>query len=359
MASLLIINYSMNQNHPLFAHQWSIVERLAASCETVNVISILDSGLTQAPKDNVKLYFTSWQPGSKISSSIRFLRVFFRIYKQAKPQLVFSHMTDAPAALVAWYLWTKRTPHYLWYAHAKFSKYLLVSLPFITKAISSTSGSFPLKTNRVIFLGQAVNADKFVAKDLRSLPNSLRVLTISRLDPSKQIDNLCKFYLRFRAVFQFSELCLVGSATHNNVYYEKYLRQTYAQSDGKHDSNISFIGSLNSDSIVSLLKDFDLFIHAFKGSLDKVLVEATMVGIPVISLNHEYFLEFGSWSGNQPSSNHDDFFCQEMEALKSLSSTRLRVELQRRSDLAKQKHSLDQWTLKLIGVFQKQVALDK
>ncbi len=44
------------------------------------------------------------------------------------------------------------------------------------------------------------------------------------------------------------------------------------------------------------LQTYDCFIHSFQGSLDKTIVEATFLGLPVITINNEYRNIFGSWN---------------------------------------------------------------
>ena len=44
-------------------------------------------------------------------------------------------------------------------------------------------------------------------------------------------------------------------------------------------------------NLPDLLNGNDVFIHAFQGSLDKTLIEATLAGLPVITINNEYLNE--------------------------------------------------------------------
>ena len=41
---------------------------------------------------------------------------------------------------------------------------------------------------------------------------------------------------------------------------------------------------------------FDVFIHSFDGSLDKVLIEALAGGIPIVTTNLAFKEIFGSWA---------------------------------------------------------------
>jgi glycosyltransferase involved in cell wall biosynthesis len=53
-------------------------------------------------------------------------------------------------------------------------------------------------------------------------------------------------------------------------------------------------GLLRSEVSFTLLK-YDVFVHAFNGSLDKILIEAAMSGIPIVTTNLGFVRMFGSW----------------------------------------------------------------
>jgi hypothetical protein len=56
---------------------------------------------------------------------------------------------------------------------------------------------------------------------------------------------------------------------------------------------LNFEPTLSHEKIPEILSKADLFIHAFQGSLDKTTVEAVLIGLPLISINHEVNNFFG------------------------------------------------------------------
>ena len=50
---------------------------------------------------------------------------------------------------------------------------------------------------------------------------------------------------------------------------------------------------MSHEKIPEFLSKADLFIHAFQGSLDKTTVEAVLMGLPLVSINHEVNNFFG------------------------------------------------------------------
>ena len=85
-------------------------------------------------------------------------------------------------------------------------------------------------------------------------------------------------------------------------------------------------------------------MHAYKGSLDKTLIEATLAGLPVVTLNLEYLHIFGSWlPGNIDNVSLDTElnFLNEMDVVSRVS------EVRRRQAIALSGHTLNSWAKKL------------
>ena len=86
------------------------------------------------------------------------------------------------------------------------------------------------------------------------------------------------------------------------------------------------------------MQDSGCFFHAYIGSLDKTLVESTMLSVPVVTINPEYIKIFGSWSSSGSVSLDSEY-----RAMRSLNFTELELELERRHSLALRNHSLTNW----------------
>jgi hypothetical protein len=97
--------------------------------------------------------------------------------------------------------------------------------------------------------------------------------------------------------------------------------------------------------IPNLLKGFNLFLHAFDGSLDKTLVEATMAGLPVATLNIEYLEIFGCWG-----TGVEIGLESEISAITNMPRATLAKELVRRRKLAVESHSIENWVKQLVRI---------
>jgi hypothetical protein len=104
---------------------------------------------------------------------------------------------------------------------------------------------------------------------------------------------------------------------------------------------LEFHESIPRHDLPSFLKLYDGFVHAFQGSLDKSLIEATFSNLAVATMNLEYQRDFGAWSSDS------DSLESEIRALIARPAEELTFELVRRLEIAHQKHSFSKWIQQL------------
>jgi len=102
--------------------------------------------------------------------------------------------------------------------------------------------------------------------------------------------------------------------------------------------------------IPKTLLEADCFIHAFEGSLDKTLVEATFSALPVITINNEYRQIFGSWNLNNPSNKGS--LEDEALSLFAIPEDRLEIEIDRRYKIAVNNHEILGWVDRLVRILK-------
>ena len=218
--------------------------------------------------------------------------------------------------------------HFLWYAHKHQSWYLYFSSFFLNGIITSTPGSCPIKGSKVSPIGQGVDVGFFPFKT-HDLHGDLNCIHVGRFDYSKKIENLIDTGIE--------SLTLVGDPSNTEARkYQQSIIDAYqfCQSSGW----LHFSPAANRNDLPNLLEKFDVFIHAYMGSLDKTLIEATLSGLPVVTTNPEYLENFGSWIGSDGSSLKEEFL-----ALLTYTRDELANELKRRRDIAANHHSLENW----------------
>lgn len=337
---LIVINYTLNENDPLLAHQIDVVRLLSQSFSQVTVITGY-RGSGELPS-NVKVKDLKWNKKSTVGNALNFLYAIMPFIIK-RNVVIFSHMTDVQAALIAPIARILGVRHYLWYAHTTLSKYLKWSRVWVNGIVTSTSGSCPITGENVFPIGQGIIPESFEFNS-RQANELIRAVHVGRFDPSKNI------YLLAETCAKISEggtpiiFTQIGNPTTDLAKrYVKSFELEFADEIERFEILIE--PSVTRSEIASHLAKNDFFIHAYVGSLDKTLIEATLSGLPVITLNPEYQSQFGTWSGLVNPS-----LLSEYMALKKLSTHEVNIELERRRIMCEREHSLENWTQKLTRI---------
>lgn len=338
LRNLVVFNYAMDVNDPIFSHQEQAVRALSPFFTEVLVFTNRLGSVSQ-PK-NVKIIDLKWKAHRPFRNIARFLVTV--VPRLRRNQIIFSHMTEVQSAIIAPLTKFLSIDHHLWYAHKSLSPYLRWNQFWINSILTSTAGSCPISSNKVFLIGQAIDTKQFqfLAKSHRSFSRGVH---IGRFDSSKKIEEIVNSIQCLRSMGYPVSITQIGSPSSQEFQeYEERIRSLYQQPI--HEEWFTLAPSIPRAQINSLLSNFDFFIHAFEGSLDKTLIEATLSGIPVISTNLEYSKDFGSWTGATTLNLVDEYI-----AITSLSDFDLSKELQRRYAVAASKHSLAQWTDRLVS----------
>lgn len=327
----------MDTSDRVFSHQQQIVSELGQLWDEVHVITNRIGGFT--PVQNIHVYNSRWVSGHGVRNVFRFLQLFFKISNSHKFSAIFSHMTEVQSALIAPYCWIKKRKHFLWYAHISKSKWLRFVSIFASGIITSTSGSCPISGRKVFPIGQSINERQF-AFNPSSNKKLTNIIHFGRLDKSKGIHEIIETVARLKPSESQLTLTLLGNpSTFENLKWANELKRTFAGES----SWIRFQPGVDRDQLPRIISSFDVMLHAFQGSLDKSLLEATMVGLPVVTINREYLKEFGIWGRHENPITLED----ELRALLNLKSQSLNSILKLRREKAVQNHSIHTWITRL------------
>jgi glycosyltransferase involved in cell wall biosynthesis len=292
---------------------------------------------------NVEVLDMNWVSGSPFRNSSRFLATLVKIFAREKPDVVFSHMTEVQSLLAIPLTSTLKVPHYLWYAHKHKSSALRICRQFVTSIITSTDGSCPYSGEGVLAIGQAIDFDQFFRLPQNKLYRT-QLVHIGRSDPSKRLDLIIEAFAFAELQISGLTLTIIGSpsSSENRVKLEE-IKSKYQQliSNG----SVIFLDSVSRDAVPGILQNFDLFIHAYNGSLDKSILESVTSGVPVATLNDEFRLEFGTWSGDQTANLGIELLSCLLEDPNALVR-----KVKQQQETIKESHSLDMWIERLATI---------
>ena len=288
---------------------------------------------------NMTVLPTGWVNGSKLLSALRFLRLSAWALIRHRPDVIFCHMTEVQNLILAPLARIVRIPIYLWYAHMSLSPYLKISYVLSNAIITSTKFSCPIKGSKVIDIGQAIDSATFNGPEFRGPIRKL--IHLGRFDESKNISILIETVSNMRNEYPELTLEIVGTPSNlKNQSFASLILERY-----KEEKWLNFLPSIPRAQVPNKLIESDCFIHAYEGSLDKILVEATFVRKPVVTRNHGYLEEFGSWSDSIPSTLE-----LELRSLLSRSDQEIAIEVNRRHEIATNNHDISSWVHKLNSI---------
>ena len=322
---------------------------LSAFFETVEVFTTEFS--SEPLPRNVKVSHIPWKANSPSSNLVAVLKLLYPVLIRNRSAVLFTHMTDIHAAILAPLTGLLKMRHILWYAHAKNSKYLIWSSFFVSKIVSSTLGSCNLGINKrkILYINQGINSKNF-PYCARSLKRLRKILYYGRLDVSKNIHIFPDLVFELNHSPNTYSIDVFGRPT--SLESEKYFFDVTSSHKVKSQkASITFHDPIARALIPDIAKKYDIFLNLFSGSLDKTLIETTFMGMPVITWNREYCSQFGTWS-NSPVSETLDFIIMEFEFINSLTEIELHKEIIRRLELAIRIHSLEGWINRLVGVLK-------
>jgi glycosyltransferase involved in cell wall biosynthesis len=174
-------------------------------------------------------------------------------------------------------------------------------------------------------------------------------ISVGRLDKSKNLESIINLMYDEELCAIPISLTFVGDATSSNESYVRTLKVKYA--DLINCGRLKFIGKVPNNDLSVQLARHDFFINGFVGSLDKSLIEATLVGLPVITVNPPYLQEFGSWSEIDSFDNVQDGLKSELLALRQYEKSLIETSRKSRREIAQVKHSRNAWVNKLHEIF--------
>ncbi len=348
-SNIVVFNYALDVTDPLLSHQYEAVKFLASVFSEVTVVTGRLGDFP--PLVNVSIYSTCWEQNRKLLSLFRLLKTSIPVLVKRNYASIFFHMTDLQAAILGPIIWILRKPQFLWYAHVTKSRYLTFASLWVSKIVTSTIGSCPIRTSKVLPIGQAIDNTLFPFSDYDKKKIN-RLIHVGRFDKSKNVDQLITAVSRLRVDFKDLELLLIGSTANqeSKVWAERVVQDS---SPYVEDGWLKFGEAIPKIKVSNLVREYGVFLHKYEGSLDKTIIESTLLGIPVVTTNPEYLSIFGSWGGRKSPTIGNEY-----RALVERSEVELRKELGRRAQIAVSNHTLEHWGKKMTAVLSGHALVD-
>jgi glycosyltransferase involved in cell wall biosynthesis len=334
----------MDEENQLLSHQAEIVNLIAREFEHISVLTGR-IGKVVIPS-NVTLKSYGWVRGKRISNIFRLIKSFMLIKRNNDVSVVFSHMTLMQSLIILPLTKYLRIKHYLWYAHKSRNIYLQLSYRLFDGLITSTRESCPVNNGKVYPIGQTINSDKFTPKNLIDYP-IIKLVHIGRFDPIKNISEIIRVVEKSRVHFPNLTLDIIGSASSiSSTKYEQEVKSQFAHLVTQ--GWLKFFPGVSREEIPYILEKNHAFIHSCNAALDKVILEANLSNVPVITSNEEFIKSFGSWAAYTNTKSIDLF--KELNAALNTPKSELEKIVNQRYQETLANHELRGWTTRLLKV---------
>ena len=281
---LLIVTQVVDTKDPVlgFFHEW--IEEFAKQCDSVMVIC-LRKGEYHLP-ENVRVFSLGKEKGS--SRLARIKKFFSYIYTYRNNyDTVFVHMNPEYIALggFLWRRWHKKIA--LWYTHKSVDAKLRFAMRFVDIVFTASRASFRVTSGNVAVVGHGIDTE-FFKPDMKEGSIETRIVTTGRIARSKhQIEMLSVLDELYKRDEKFRFTIVGAPSTPTEEEYAAILRHEINLRP-YHDK-VTLVGPVPHNQLPKILNEQDIFFNfSTTGSMDKAVLEALAVGVPVLSTNEAF-----------------------------------------------------------------------
>lgn len=326
---ILVINFTMDRDDPFLGHSPGWVMAL---CDHGHEVTVLTASAGYGPTvPGVRVIDIGWKRGRPLRNLTRTILLGVHALISYKFDAVFTHMAVVQSLIVAPITFLLVPNHTVWYAHASRPRALSLLAFFADEIVTASAGSCPPIKPPARVIGHAVEAHADPQGNV--LTNKANLVTAGRLDKSKNLQSIADSVWRAREITGLDLRWTVIGACTSQKEYAHFAEMTRIWEDQGWLDWITVLPSQNPRALHTLLTTYSAFLHAFDGSLDKAPLEASLLGLPVISSNPELLREWGAWGDCV--NLQDQLLCYLQMPLDSIQS-----ETRRRQEIVARKHSL-------------------
>ncbi len=278
---LLVLTQKMDMRDPVlgFFHRW--VEEFSRQWESVIVICLYE-GEHHLPS-NVRVFSLGKEGGA---SRIKYLKRFYTyIWRERKNyDAVYVHMNQIYVLLggLLWRMLGKKVSW--WYAHGAVSALMRIAEKLTEVVFTSSLDGFRVPSKKIYVVGQGIDTELF-SPVKREKKEMFRVVSVGRISLVKHIDVLINALSIILETNPNVEFYLYGLAqTEDERHCQEELKDL-AKRKGVADK-VHFAGAVLYTDLPHILAEADVFVQASQtGSMDKAVLEALAMDIPVVSTN--------------------------------------------------------------------------
>lgn len=278
MNRLVFVTQQVDPAHPALAATLPQLEALAARIDEVVVLA--DGAAPGVLPPNARL--KRFRAPAKALRGARFAAALSPELRVARGGrvAVLAHMCPIYAVLSAPLARPLRVPVLLWYAHWHTTPTLRVAERLATAVVTTDRRSFPLRSEKVVPVGQAIDVDRFACRERQS-GSLTEAIALGRYSPAKGYEQM------IQAVVQVenTRLRVYGpTLTAEEVEHKRKLREIVSTLELQERVHLN--DAVERANVPRLMAESDVLLNNMRGGTsDKVVYEAGASCVPAIASN--------------------------------------------------------------------------
>ena len=284
--NILVFNLAIDSKDSALSFTTHWLNEIAKKYDKVFVITL--RGDMKNISKNVKPYKLYNKGKNRPLAVIRFYYYLFKILFNHKISRCFSHMNPLFLALTFGLLRFLKIKTILWYTHPSKSLKLKLATVFCNKVITASMNSFPIKTDKALSIGHAIETNLFAKLSL----NKNYISCVGRISEVKNIDILLHAFSKLNTTLK---LLIIGEPlTKKDEVYKNHLISLVNKLNIK--EKVIFKSSVKREKLVKIYNESIVHVNlTSKGFLDKVALEAMSCGTISLSSNIGYSNVYGKY----------------------------------------------------------------
>ncbi|OYV63112.1 MAG: hypothetical protein B7X03_03150 [Parcubacteria group bacterium 21-58-10] len=290
---LLIVTQAVDTEDSALGFFVRWVEEFAKHVESIEVICLKEGKHDSLPV-NVRVHSLGKENPPRFARRLRYAIRFKLLAWRLRHDYdaVFVHMNPEYVVIggALWRMLGKRIG--LWYVHKSVDMKLRIAAFFADDIFTASPEGFRLATPKLHVVGHGIDTAAFHAS-VRSLGTPLRIVSVGRITPIKNLDTLIEAVALLNAEGVAATATLIGAPTNtSDEAYQASLKQLAAERGVS--EQIIFAGSVPYAQMPDQYRHFDISVNlAPTGGLDKAVLESMAAGLLVFASNRGFSDLFG------------------------------------------------------------------
>ena len=276
-SKLILFNLELNSESTLLGSNTAWVEAFMENFEKVVVISTRVGKIPHSLNEITVLELGGGTIFKRLRALVKLAMLIPNIYTERKKSVIFHHMSHYTAIFPGVIVKLFRIRQGMWYSHEKRSFALRLATHIVDIVYSPSRESFPLRTNKLRDVGQAIDVTKFgIVRNLEVYQRTGEIVTIGRISRSKHLDSV---YSMISDSPTCEAIWFVGP-----IHDEEY-RNEIASRCKDFRVEAKFPGPIHPGEVPNLLGEFCYYFSGTTKGVDRALIEAGVSGCLILTTN--------------------------------------------------------------------------